>query len=224
MAAEDATARSMMEAMHTMHKESRMKKRRRRTQLRSVAGLCFLRFTVKQHTRCFARPLVSPSRPSSRIPRAIVVVPVFGLAVGIFLRMSLKLTWARVSARVSGPACTLSSSPLSSLLLCHYCLLSSVRHVPTQVRGFIREEYGYCSDFFKKRSKILIANAEQCNLCVTIQNSSFVFFILYLIIANAEQCNLCVTHIVNIEVRRFESDIFSSKNVHISILHQLASF
>ena len=64
---------------------------------------------------------------------------------------------------------------------------------------------GIISIFFSKKKKmikILIANAEQCNLCVTIQNSSFVFFLLYLIIANAEQCNLCVTHIVNIEVHR----------------------
>ena len=60
--------RSEMEAMHTMHKVSRMRKL---TDTNAVTICClmvyFLRFKVKQHIRCLGRTLASPPRPLRRM-------------------------------------------------------------------------------------------------------------------------------------------------------------
>ena len=111
-----AIAQIKMEAMHTMHKVSRMKKL---TDTNAVTICClmvyFLRFTVKQHRRCFGRRLASPPRPLRRMLCCMASSSYF---VSRRMNVSKCVEWVRIERAYScapspvRPACLYPLLPI----------------------------------------------------------------------------------------------------------------
>ena len=107
--------RSEMEAMHTMHKVSRMRKL---TDTNAVTICClmvyFLRFKVKQHIRCLGRTLASPPRPLRRM------LCCMASSVSYFRFSVLKMNVSRSGVGIEC-ACSSALRRRSGLPVCTHC-------------------------------------------------------------------------------------------------------